>query len=64
MFTSVDIDPSGQVVTFTPKNQSQSPLRFHAVWMRDNAPDPDTKSVSNGQRLITLHDIPEAITIT
>ena len=32
--------------------------RFHAIWLRDNAQDPDTRSPSNGQRLITLQDIP------
>ena len=34
------------------------PHRFHALWLRDNAQDPDTRSPSNGQRLITLLDIP------
>ncbi len=32
--------------------------RFHAVWLRDNALDPATRSASNAQRLITLSDIP------
>lgn len=32
--------------------------RFHAVWLRDNAPDPETRSPGNGQRLIALRDIP------
>ena len=31
--------------------------RYHAVWLRDNAPDPQTRSAGNGQRLITLADI-------
>lgn len=34
-------------------------LRFHAVWLRDNALDPQTRAPANGQRLITLHDIPK-----
>lgn len=33
-------------------------LRFHALWLRDNAPDVATRSPANGQRLITLLDIP------
>jgi len=33
-------------------------LRFHAMWLRDNARDAATRSPSNGQRLITLLDIP------
>ena len=32
--------------------------RFHAIWLRDNAPDPGTRDPANGQRLITLQDIP------
>ena len=36
-----------------------SRLRFHAFWLRDNAPDAETRSPGNGQRLITVLDIPE-----
>jgi len=32
--------------------------RFHAIWLRDNALDPETRSAGNAQRLITLSDIP------
>lgn len=32
--------------------------RFHAVWLRDNVPDADTRDPNNRQRLITLADIP------
>ncbi|MHA7773128.1 2-trimethylaminoethylphosphonate dioxygenase [Roseibium sp. M-1] len=31
--------------------------RFHAIWLRDNASDPETRSPGNGQRLIALRDI-------
>ena len=34
------------------------PRRFHAIWLRDNAQDAATRSTGNGQRLITLLDIP------
>ncbi len=34
-------------------------LRFHGVWLRDNAQDEDTRDPRNGQRLITLADLPE-----
>ncbi|MGI9488641.1 MAG: 2-trimethylaminoethylphosphonate dioxygenase [Geminicoccaceae bacterium] len=37
--------------------------RFHAVWLRDNALDEATRSPSNGQRLITLQDIPASTRI-
>ena len=33
-------------------------LRFHAIWLRDNAPDAETRAPGNGQRLIPLRDIP------
>jgi gamma-butyrobetaine dioxygenase len=35
-----------------------TPRRFHAIWLRDNAQDPATRDPSNGQRLVTLLDIP------
>jgi len=37
--------------------------RYHAIWLRDNAQDEATRSPSNGQRLITIQDIPEATRI-
>lgn len=38
--------------------------RFHALWLRDNAPDGATRSATNGQRLITLLDIPPETKLT
>ena len=35
-----------------------SSKRFHAIWLRDNAWDEATRAPGNGQRLITLGDIP------
>jgi gamma-butyrobetaine dioxygenase len=53
--TAVTIDPSGEYLTVkTPT----STCRFHAIWLRDNASDPDTRSPGNGQRLIALRNIP------
>jgi len=40
-----------------------SSTRFHALWLRDNALDPETRSASNGQRLITLQDVPTDLKI-
>jgi gamma-butyrobetaine dioxygenase len=37
--------------------------RFHAVWLRDNAWDPETRAPGNGQRLIALRDISPDIRI-
>lgn len=33
-------------------------MRFHAIWLRDNAQDVDTRPPGNGQRLVALRDIP------
>ncbi len=38
--------------------------RFHALWLRDNSLDEATRSPSNGQRLITVCDIPRDVTIS
>ncbi|MEM7359098.1 MAG: gamma-butyrobetaine dioxygenase [Pseudomonadota bacterium] len=32
--------------------------RFHAVWLRDNALDADSRDANNGQRLISILDVP------
>jgi len=32
--------------------------RFDAIWLRDNALDPQTRAPGNGQRLITILDVP------
>jgi gamma-butyrobetaine dioxygenase len=37
--------------------------RFHAVWLRDNAWDAETRAPGNGQRLIALRDISPDIRI-
>jgi len=33
--------------------------RFHAIWLRDNAPAPALRDPSNGQRLIDVTDLPD-----
>ena len=34
-------------------------LRYHSTWLRDNAlDDPKTRDKNNGQRLISISDIP------
>lgn len=38
--------------------------RFHAIWLRDNALDSQTRSSVNGQRLITLDEIPAHTTVS
>ena len=52
---TVTVDPTGAFLTL---QMSSGPLRFHAVWLRDNAQDHETRAQGNGQRLIALRDIP------
>jgi [2-(trimethylamino)ethyl]phosphonate dioxygenase len=58
--TAVTIDPSGEFLTLKTPTAAH---RFHAIWLRDNANDPDTRAPGNGQRLIALRDIPAATQI-
>ena len=62
MFEST-LSDDGQCLTLTDYGTGAS-ARFHAVWLRDNAWDEATRSVGNGQRLITLADIPADLAIT
>ena len=52
---SVTVDPTGTYLTL---ETSDGAHRFHAIWLRDNAQDAATRASGNGQRLITLRDIP------
>ena len=47
--------PTGNYLTL---ETTSAKYRFHAIWLRDNAHDSETREPSSGQRLITLHDIP------
>ena len=58
---NADITQQGDVLELVWQDRSRS--RFHALWLRDNAQDAHTRSATNGQRLITLADIPPNITI-
>ena len=53
---SVRIQDDGAVLCLHQPGQPDQ--RFHAIWLRDNALDPATRDPGNGQRLITLADIP------
>jgi gamma-butyrobetaine dioxygenase len=55
--TASEIIEEGAAVALTWADGRRA--RFHAVWLRDNAPDAATRSPANGQRLITVLDIPE-----
>ena len=51
---TVTIAPKGDFISLTIIGHTS---RFHAIWLRDNALDKDTRSKGNGQRLIALQDI-------
>ncbi len=53
---TVQISDDGSVLTLD--DGSGAALRFHAIWLRDNAWDSATRAPGNGQRLIALRDIP------
>ncbi|MEM7271331.1 MAG: TauD/TfdA family dioxygenase [Pseudomonadota bacterium] len=59
-YDAAHIEEDGQVLRLTGSGEAN---RFHAIWLRDNALDPKTRAPGNGQRLITLHDIPAATAI-
>lgn len=53
---AVDLGEKGDIITLT--DGRKEPARFHAIWLRDNAWDSQTRAPGNGQRLIALRDIP------
>lgn len=61
MITSVEVGGGGDALTARWENGQA--LRFHAIWLRDNALDPETRAPENGQRLLTLQQIPANTTI-
>ena len=58
--TSVTVELSGLCRTLEAEGHVQ---RFHAVWLRDNAQNPQTRAPDNDQRPIALRDIPVDKTI-
>ncbi|TPN81540.1 gamma-butyrobetaine dioxygenase [Mesorhizobium sp. CU2] len=56
MLTHALIGDAGKTIELGWKGGARS--RFHAMWLRDNALDDKTRSAGNGQRLITILDIP------
>ena len=55
-FKSVKVINSGKAIILSRKNGSS--LRYHSTWLRDNANDTKTRDKNNGQRLISISDIP------
>ena len=56
LFKSVKIINSGKAILLSRKNGIS--LRYHSTWLRDNALDSQTRDGKNGQRLITVSDVP------
>ena len=52
---SAGLESEGRVLTLT---RGEERTRFHALWLRDSSPDPTTRDPRNGQRLITMADLP------
>ncbi|MFD2740393.1 TauD/TfdA family dioxygenase [Sulfitobacter aestuarii] len=55
------LSDNGQVLSLRKDGHE---TRFHAIWLRDNAQDAQTRSPANGQRLIALRDISEDLAIS
>ena len=56
LFKSVKVINSGKAILLSTKNGKS--LRYHSTWLRDNALDSKTRDKNNGQRLISIADIP------
>jgi len=56
LFTSVKVINFGKAILLSRKYGV--PLRYHATWLRDNALDSKTRDKNNGQRLISISDVP------
>ena len=54
--SALNLSEDGQVLAVS--SRAGVPVRFHAIWLRDNAQDEQTRAPGNGQRLIALRDIP------
>ena len=56
LYKSVKVINSGKAILLSRKYKT--PLRYHSTWLRDNALDYKTRDKKNGQRLISISDIP------
>ncbi len=59
---SVEIVDNGSSIVL--QDMAGGVTRFHAIWLRDNAWDADTRSAENGQKMICIGDIPADTRIT
>lgn len=57
----VTVEPGGAVIKL---NLDNTIMRFHAIWLRDNACDSETRDPISGQRLLALPEIPSETLIS
>ena len=48
LFKSIKVTDSGKSIIL--QRSVGSSVRYHSIWLRDNALDPKTRDVNNGQR--------------
>ncbi|WP_439814276.1 2-trimethylaminoethylphosphonate dioxygenase [Zavarzinia sp. CC-PAN008] len=61
MTSALEIQDDGRVLAL---HGPDGDARFHALWLRDSALDPATRSAGNGQRLITVLDLDPDVHLT
>ena len=54
----VSVCKEGREIHLSSATTPDAVTRFHAMWLRDNAWDAETRAAGNGQSLIALRDIP------
>ena len=59
---SVSVLPGSHALQVTWTDGSRA--RFHAIWLRDNGLDAGTRSPANGQKLISLLDLPRDVSVS
>tara|TARA_Y100000590_G_scaffold183449_1_gene209049 strand:- start:1205 stop:2344 length:1140 start_codon:yes stop_codon:yes gene_type:complete len=58
---SVEIIDSGKAILLNLKDGGK--IRYHSSWLRDNSLDPETRNPNNGQKIISLNNLPKNISI-
>ena len=48
--SKIELSEDGRVAAIS--SGSDTPVKFHAIWLRDNAWDGETRAPGNGQRLV------------
>ncbi len=59
----IDVEISSDRKSITLAWNNNESARFHAIWLRDNCLDANTRDPQSHQRLLTIQDIPENISM-